>query len=156
MSLHHAAACLSGLRMCVLPLVLTLAGRAVAAPVSSPAESPQARSSLPAQSALFALVIGVNRNPEADQPPLRYADDDAARYVDLFRTLGARTVLLSTLDENTRALHPRAVAEAKPARRDELRRAVAELSHEIRGARGRGARTIFYVIYAGHGDDDGA
>ncbi|HXU82275.1 MAG TPA: hypothetical protein VN914_12820, partial [Polyangia bacterium] len=66
--------------------------------------------------ATFALIIGVNQSPERDLLPLRYADDDAARYRDLFRELGARTHLLASLDENTRRLHPEAAAEAAPAR----------------------------------------
>lgn len=141
-------------RLCarLLPALMTLASPAVTA-AAVPQEP--ARASAPVESALFALVIGVNRNPEREQPPLHYADDDAARYLDLFRSLGARTTLLSTLDENTRALHPEALAEAKPARLDELRRAVAALAQEVRQARARGARSILYVVYAGHGDDDG-
>jgi hypothetical protein len=91
-----------------------------------------ARAEAPADvSATFALVIGVNASPEPDLPPLQFADDDAARYLDLFRALGARTYLLSRLDENTRRLHAQAAAEAIPPRRAELERTIAALSREV-------------------------
>ena len=44
--------------------------------------------------ATFALIIGSNVSVDAELPPLKYADDDAALYLDLFRLLGARTYLL--------------------------------------------------------------
>ncbi len=110
------------------------------------AEGPQERS------ALFALIVGVNNSLDADVAPLKYADDDAARYLDLFRALGARTYLLSSLDANTRRLHPQAAAEAQPARRQNLQQAVAGLARDVGQARERGIRSILYVIYAGHGD----
>jgi hypothetical protein len=36
--------------------------------------------------ALFALIIGVNASPSPELAPLRYADDDAARYLELTAT----------------------------------------------------------------------
>jgi hypothetical protein len=102
--------------------------------------------------ALFALIIGVNASPAPDVAPLRYADDDAARYLDLFRALGARTTVLSRLDDNTRRLHPQAAAEAVLPRRAELTQAVDALARDISQARARGVRSTLYVVYAGHGD----
>ena len=122
--------------------------------VTSPARA-EAQPATPARRvrpALFAMIVGVNASLDADVAPLSYADDDAARYQDLFRALGARTYLLSSLDANTRRLHPQAAAEAQPARRQDLQRAVAGVAHDIAQARARGIRTILYVIYAGHGD----
>ena len=131
-------------------VALALVALLFAAPSASAADATR-------QSAVFALIIGVNRSLDADVAPLRYADDDAARYLDLFRALGARTYLLSSLDENTRRLHPQAAAEARPARRGELGRAVSGLARDVAQARARGIRSVLYVIYAGHGDsgDDG-
>jgi hypothetical protein len=104
----------------------------------------------------FALIIGVNRSVDADARPLRYADDDAARYRDLFHTLGVRTFLLATLDENTRRLHAQAAEEALPPRSEALREAVDRLVLAVEEARAAGQDTTLYVIYAGHGNaDDG-
>jgi hypothetical protein len=103
------------------------------------------------ESAVFALVIGVNASPEPELPPLQYADDDAARYLDLFRALGARTYLLARPDENTRRLHAQASAEAIAPRRQELTRTLAGLGKDVEQARARGVPTVLYVVYAGHG-----
>ncbi|MFP2925805.1 hypothetical protein ACLESO_11420 [Pyxidicoccus sp. 3LG] len=104
------------------------------------------------RTASFALIIGVNRSHEPDLPVLRYADDDAARYLDLFRLLGARTYLLARLDDNTRRLHPQAAAEAMDPKRSELTSAVKRLSEDIALARSRGVEAVAYVVYAGHGN----
>lgn len=105
----------------------------------------------PAESAVFALVVGVNTSPEPDLAPLHYADDDAARYLDLFRALGARAYLLARPDENTRRLHAQASAEAIAPRRQELARTLASLGRDVAQARSRGVPTVLYVVYAGHG-----
>jgi hypothetical protein len=132
--------------------------RAVAILVLSTALSVPARSAdaaAPSRErppALFALIIGVNASGSPDRPPLRYADDDAARYLDLFRALGARSTVLARLDENTRSLHPQAAAEAQPPRMRELRLAVDALARDIAQAHSRGVRSTLYVIYAGHGE----
>lgn len=125
---------------------LLVAGPAASAGEVVPAPEPGSRT------ALFALILGVNRSFDPGQPPLRFADDDAARYQDLFRLLGARTYLLSRLDENTRRVHPQAAAEALEPRWDVLKAQVARLREDIQQARGRGVEPVLYVVYAGHGD----
>jgi hypothetical protein len=128
-------------RLALLALVLAAtAGRAVAAE-TAPTE--------------FALIIGVNQSGNASQAPLRYADDDAARYRDIFHAVGARTYLLTTLDENTRRLHPEAAAEAMPARDKQLTATVAKLTADVEKAQRSGYVTTLYVIYAGHGEVEG-
>ncbi len=102
--------------------------------------------------AAFVLVVGVNAPPSADLPTLRYADDDAARYFDLFRALGAKTYLLASLDDNTRRLHPQAAAEARSARPADLASATVAIAADVEQAHRRGLATVFYVVYAGHGD----
>jgi len=102
--------------------------------------------------AIFALIVGVNRAVDAELPPLVYADDDALRYHDLFRSLGARTYLLTRPDSNTRRVSPQAVAEAREPRRQEITQTLAALGTDIQRARARGIRTVLYFVYAGHGN----
>jgi hypothetical protein len=109
----------------------------------------------PPRNAVFALIMGVNRSVDADLKPLRYADDDAVRYQELFRSLGAKTVLLANLDEETSALSPQAAAEALPPTRAFLSKAVSLLATEIAIARARGVKTSLYVLYSGHGNVEG-
>ena len=105
----------------------------------------------PPQSARFALIVGVNKSVDPEAVPLRYADDDAARYLDLFRSLGAQSYLLARLDENTQRLHPQAAAEAAVPTRVEFSRAVDRLAGDLARARERGVPTVLYFVYAGHG-----
>ena len=104
-----------------------------------------------ATTATFAILIGSNLSVDTDLPPLHYADDDAARYFDLFRLLGARTYLLTRPDENTRRLHPQASAEALEPRRAAFDHVVAQVAADVAQAHARGHDTILYVAYAGHG-----
>jgi hypothetical protein len=111
-----------------------------------------ARAAEEAGPATFALIIGSNASVDAELPPLKYADDDAALYLDLFRLLGARTYLLSRLDDNTRRLHPQAAAEAMDPSRASLDAALAQAVTDVTQARDRGLQTAFYFVYAGHGN----
>jgi hypothetical protein len=112
----------------------------------------RARAGEDASRATFALIIGSNQSVDANLAPLRYADDDAARYLDLFRLLGARTYLLTRLDENTRALHPQAAAEAQDPRKANYDAAVQQLIADVTQASQRGVETLVYFVYAGHGN----
>ncbi|MGH7435078.1 MAG: caspase family protein [Polyangiaceae bacterium] len=104
------------------------------------------------KAATFALIIGSNQSVDSDVRPLQYADDDAAGYFDLFRVLGARTYLLSRLDENTRRLHAQAAAEASEPRRAAFEQAVAQITADVARAGERRVDTVLYVVYAGHGN----
>ncbi len=114
------------------------------------ADRAEAQDARPAK-ATFALIVGANQSVDG-LTPLKYADDDAARYLDLFRLLGARTYLLSRLDDNTRRLHPQAAAEADEPKRVPFDRAVAQLAQDVAQATARGVETLVYVVYAGHGN----
>jgi len=105
--------------------------------------------------ARFALIVGVNRGVDPELPQLHYADDDAARYSELFGALGVRVHLLTRADENTRRISADAIRDARPPVRAELARAVAELAREVATARELGRRVVFYFIYAGHGNASG-
>jgi len=105
----------------------------------------------PPPEALFVVVVGVNRSVDQNLPTLRYADDDAARYFDLFRLLGARTYVLGRLDADTRRLHPQAAAEAQLPRHQALTKVIEQVRADVERARALKLRTAFYFIYAGHG-----
>ncbi|HTB78944.1 MAG TPA: hypothetical protein VK762_37130 [Polyangiaceae bacterium] len=102
--------------------------------------------------ATFALIMGSNVSVDRDLPPLKYADDDAASYLDLFRVLGAHTYLLSRLDDNTRRLHAQAAAEALEPTRAVLEQTVAQIAADVVRARDRQVETVLYIVYAGHGN----
>jgi hypothetical protein len=130
-----------GLRAAIIAVAVGLAAPPAAA--ASDASHPDA--------ARFAIIVGVNASVTGDAP-LRYADDDAAAYLELFRTLGARTYLLSRFDEGTRRLHPQAAAETQDPRRAELGHVVEQVAADVARARARQVPTVVYFVYAGHGN----
>jgi hypothetical protein len=113
-----------------------------------------ARAAPEPSTATFALIIGVNRADDPSLKPLLYADDDAARYQLLFQSLGATTALLTRPDDNTRRVLPAAIMLARTPDRAGLAAAVGELAGEVRAARARGQHTVFYFLFAGHGNVD--
>lgn len=137
--------------VCILTVCISL--RVAATPLVSPTTPSGAKAHK--DRATFALIIGVNRSVDKDLRQLRYADDDAARYFELFRLLGARTYLLTRMDENTRRLHTQAVAEAVEPDAANLKRTVGQIAADVQRARQRGVRTVLYVVYAGHGRSKG-
>jgi Caspase domain len=100
----------------------------------------------------LALIVGVNRSVDTEAPPLRFADDDAARYFDLFETLADRAVILARPDENTRRLHPRAAEQSTTPTASHLDEAVLALAARVAEAKKSGMKTALYFVYAGHGN----
>ena len=105
----------------------------------------------PPSPALFAVVIGANRSVDVQLAPLAYADDDAFRYRDLFRSVQARTVVLTRPDDNTRRINTDVDQVQAPVERA-LADAVARLGQEVAAARRAGQRTVLYFVFAGHGN----
>lgn len=101
-----------------------------------------------------AIVVGANRSVDRELPALRYADDDAARFGELFAELGIRVHLLTRPDAATLRLHPLLANVRAPTQLD-LRAAVAEAKSQAAEARLRGQKTVLYVVFAGHGNADG-
>jgi hypothetical protein len=133
--------------LCCLLLAPGLA-RADGAPPSTGAARPPLRR--------FALVIGNNAPPHAGLSPLRYADDDAVRWAVMLDALGGDVEVLTELDAESQRLYGPLAFHANPPSREALRAAVGRLAARIAGAHAQGAPTVFYFIYAGHGDvEDG-
>jgi hypothetical protein len=123
-----------------------------ARPWAMPAPKAQTPDEQARPEARFALVIGVNRSIDPELTTLRYAAADAARYFDLFRSLGLKTYLLTRVDKSTRKLHAQAAAEAQLPRKAQLLATIQQMKGDIARAKARGVSTALYVVYAGHGN----
>lgn len=99
----------------------------------------------------YALIIANNMGTEASQAPLRYADDDGARYYELFEPRTKEALLLSVLDADTQVLHPGLAARTRPPTRAALKEALARLNARMAEDRARGAEPVLYFIFTGHG-----
>ncbi len=103
------------------------------------------------------MVIGNNRSLGHRRPDLHYADDDAAKYYAILRTVAPERVsLLADFDDDTARLFPEARAAAVAPTRAELLRVGVSLAARVQAATAAGSDVDVYFVFAGHGDvDDG-
>ncbi|HEX8822715.1 MAG TPA: hypothetical protein VF794_22500 [Archangium sp.] len=99
----------------------------------------------------YALILANNASTDPKQAPLRYADDDGARYYELFAPRTRETVLLSVLDAETQSLHPGLAARTRPPTRAALQEALGRLNARMDADRARGAEPVLYFVFTGHG-----
>ncbi len=105
----------------------------------------------------YAIVIGNNAPPSTGTPeklaPLRYADDDAVRYFQLFSRM-AYTRLLVVLDTQTQRRYPGLAAYTEAPTLANFDRVVDELATKMALDRQRGDRPVLYFAFSGHGARD--
>jgi hypothetical protein len=129
-------------------LTLIALGLGALLPAKLHADPPKPRSA-------FAVVIGNNRSLGGRRPDLHYADDDAAKYFDIFRTIAQDHVfLLADFDRDTERLFPDARAHATAPTRSELLRVGREIADQVREVTSQGGAADVYFVFAGHGDVD--
>lgn len=99
----------------------------------------------------YALIIGSNRTADPERPALAFADDDAARFQELFEAAGATTFLLTELDPESSPRFPRAARAAAPPTRVELEKALARAFAQLTEDRAASREAHFYFVFSGHG-----
>lgn len=111
----------------------------------------------PAEPASLVLIVASNRGARAGRATLQYADDDAAKYHEVFATIAgeARTVLLTDFDRDTARLFPALLDKARSPTRVQLDLAARRLAWQAAELRRAGRSVRFYFVFAGHGDVDG-
>src|SRR5215213_7200094 len=128
------------LRLSPLPLLLLLG-------LVLPGQSLAAES----ERVSYALIIANNASLDPKQAALRYADDDGARYYELFAPQSRDTVLLSVLDEETQARHPGLAARTRPPTRATLKESLGRISAQMAQDRKAGRVPVLYFVFTGHG-----
>lgn len=107
-----------------------------------------------AHAAAYAVVVGNNAPPRESVEalePLRFADDDAVRFWELFRRMRARVELLSVLDDRTQRRYPEAAREAREPSIENLRQVMHAYRTAMAGDLERGDEVHFFFTYSGHG-----
>lgn len=99
----------------------------------------------------YALVVANNGSNDKALEPLRYADDDGARYFELFQPQTEDAVLLSVLDNETQALHPGLASRTLPPTKKELFGQLARLNERMKADKAAGKEPILFFIFTGHG-----
>ena len=97
--------------------------------------------------AAYVLIIANNTGLDDTQAPLRFADDDGARYYELLSPGARETVLLSVLDADTQTLHPGLAARTRPPTRAALQEALGRFNaaHERGPCPGRPDGALFHL-----------
>ncbi len=120
------------------------------------ASDPLAGASPAPDPAIFALIVGNNASADDGVPPLRYADDDAARFYELVTSWRqASAEVLVELDQDSQRTFPGVATASRPPTLDVLRQAMSRLGAAIRAAQAAGQSTVFYFYFAGHGSIGG-
>jgi len=104
-----------------------------------------------AQSKIYAVVIGNNHSLDSGVAPLLFADNDAARYYELFRAAGADLALFTVLDEDAQRRFPEASAIARPPKRDDITNTLNGFFENMAQDQEKGIETQFYFVFSGHG-----
>lgn len=104
----------------------------------------------------YALIVANNASVDDGVEPLRYADDDGARFYELFDDMTDGAFLLTTLDDDSQRVFPHLASKTSAPTRENLRARVATLAAKIANDRDAGVRSEVYLVFTGHGNvDDG-
>jgi len=104
-----------------------------------------------AEARSFAIIIGNNASPPKDPSlaALRFADDDAVRYLKLFERITDETHLLTVLDAQSQKKHPGLAARSLPPTLAQLRQTLARIEAQMRTEPG-----TVYFVFSGHGSEN--
>jgi hypothetical protein len=100
----------------------------------------------------FTVVVANSTSLSEGVKPLEYADDDGARYWELFSAGGDQVSLYTVLDADSQRLYPEAVKAAKPPKKAEVLDGLRAVFDAIGDAKQAGDDTIFTFVLVGHGE----
>ncbi len=100
------------------------------------------------------IIVANNHALDDGVPSLSYADDDGARYYELFGALGAKVQLFAVLDGDAQERFPQAARAAKPPTLAAIEQGLESAFAEMRRAKEADAAHVseLYFVYSGHGD----
>ena len=104
----------------------------------------------------FALIVSNNRSLQLGRPDLRYADDDGAKFYELFSMVApaSQLALLTELDRDTERLFPELTEVATSPTKVAVLAAATTMARAMEAAKRAGDEVEFYFVFAGHGDVD--
>lgn len=100
----------------------------------------------------YVVVVANNLSLDEGVKPLRYADDDAARWVELLGPLSHDFSLLTVFDQETAALHPALVRKSVPPTAQALASALGRVAAGVATDKAKGVETSFFFVFVGHGN----
>ena len=104
----------------------------------------------------YALIVANNSSVDPGVEPLRYAEDDGARFYELFDSMVDEAHLLTTLDDDSQRVFTELARKTKAPTKENLDARVRALAQQIAAEREAGIQTELYLVFTGHGNvDDG-
>ncbi len=100
----------------------------------------------------FVLVVANNRSLTPGVAPLRYADDDGARWYELLAPTATRISLFTVLDVESQRLFRALVPRAEAPTRAAILARLADYNRAMEAARAEGAEPVLTVVLIGHGE----
>jgi hypothetical protein len=99
----------------------------------------------------YAMIVAHSGNADGELAPLEYADDDGARYYELFTQLAGDVRLYTVLDTSSQQLHASVAKVARAPRRGDVLRGLDEMFDRVKRDMDAGHETVFYFVLVGHG-----
>ena len=105
---------------------------------------------------VFALIVTNNHSADLGRPNLQFADDDGAKYYEMFSMFAPadHLALLTDFDADTARLFSELVPLSVEPTTGNLAKASAALEKQIAKSIAAGNEVHFYFVFAGHGDVD--
>jgi hypothetical protein len=107
-----------------------------------------------AETRTYALIVANNGSVDENVEPLRYADDDGARFFEIFSDYADEAHLLTTLDAESQRTFPKVVAHTTPPTLKNVKAQVKSLAEKIAADKEAGIRSEVYLVFTGHGNVD--
>lgn len=99
----------------------------------------------------YAVIVAYAGDSTTGLVPLEYADDDGARYHELFSQIADDVRLFSVLDDASQRTHPASARVARTPRRKDVLAGLTDVFEAARRDVAAGHEVIFYFILVGHG-----
>lgn len=107
-----------------------------------------------AETKRYALIVANNGSLDEGVESLRYADDDGARFYELFDSYADDVALLTTLDADSQKVFPNVAPITSAPTRANLGDQVTRLKARLAADKKNGVRTELFLVFTGHGNVD--
>jgi hypothetical protein len=100
----------------------------------------------------YAIIVANDTSNTKGVKPLEYADDDGARYYEMFSSIADDVKLFTVLDKASQRLYPDAAKIAGAPKRQAVLDGVAAIFKQAKADVARGDEVVFYFVLVGHGE----
>lgn len=130
---------------------MTTVERVVASAVVALAALATAAGAARAETRRYAVIVAHTGDAEEELAPLEFADDDAARYYELFGQIADVTRVYTVLDDDSQALYPKVARAARVPKRSEVLAGLGDAFEQMAEDVADGDDVVFYFVLVGHG-----